>query len=590
MSLPSIQPTRKPMSLMLMLGGMFVLGTAWLLMQFVDGSRGSAIALDLAQLGTMGFMGGAAAYGAFRTKGRIRLGLACISLTGAAWFTAQVLWILDQYTPTELPLVITAFITPVGYLVGTPLLAAAAMYLLGYGLTTSGRYRRLLDAALIVFSMLAIFWALYLGSAFRTLPDRDPITLAYLFVYPVGDATILALVATLFFRLESRVRRTLWPLALGFVSLAIADVSYAFVQTTGSYDATSWFVFAWMTGELLLAAAAIRICHAALDEQRSMRKATHAPWVLAPPLVMMVALISIHVLTGRLDPISLYFAGIVFVGLSFRHWLHMRELAEHVVMLEEATKLELRLQETRSEVTRMMEQDQFKTQLLNLAAHELNTPIAAIQLQLQLLKMRAGNPVSEHLESAFELLDRNVERLADLVANTLDVARLQSGRMDLHVAPTKIAPLIHEAVATFTDLAKARDVRLVANVDPALEAQVDAARLTQVIYNLVSNAIKFTPVSGEIRIDASMHNGSLDVAVQDSGVGMTPSQLSRLFQPFTQVHDGSSAPVKGTGLGLFISQGIVKQHGGDLVATSPGPGLGTRFRVRLPLGNLGASA
>jgi signal transduction histidine kinase len=107
-------------------------------------------------------------------------------------------------------------------------------------------------------------------------------------------------------------------------------------------------------------------------------------------------------------------------------------------------------------------------------------------------------------------------------------------------------------------------------------------RLTQVLGNLLSNAIKFTPAGGEIVVEAEPHEKEVVVHVSDTGVGLTPEQMKQLFQPFTQVHEGAGKPKGGTGLGLYISKGLVGLHGGRLWVESQGPGHGTSFVFSLP--------
>jgi signal transduction histidine kinase len=164
--------------------------------------------------------------------------------------------------------------------------------------------------------------------------------------------------------------------------------------------------------------------------------------------------------------------------------------------------------------------------------------------------------------------------------------RLEGGELRLSRRPTDLAELCRQAVDTLAPAAAERGVALEAHAPGPLQADLDPGRITQVVYNLVSNALKFTPPGGRVTVRAEASDGSATVSVTDTGAGMGPSQLDRLFRPFSQVHDPASvkrAEDKGTGLGLYISKGLVEAHGGSIRADSAGPGQGSTFTFRLPL-------
>ncbi|MEA3189867.1 MAG: hypothetical protein QOD77_449 [Thermoplasmata archaeon] len=231
------------------------------------------------------------------------------------------------------------------------------------------------------------------------------------------------------------------------------------------------------------------------------------------------------------------------------------------------------------ELERLREMDRFKTDFINTAAHELNTPLTPIKLQLLMLKRRV--PEGTEDRKAVDMLDRNLERLSLLVGDMLDVARLQAGRLRLEPKATDLAKLLVEACDTFADSAYARHVTLDLDAQGPLLAQVDGKRITQVVYNLVSNALKFTPADGRVTVRGKNDGGQVRITVTDTGVGLAPDQAAQLFRPFTQLHRHQiQAP--GTGLGLYISAGIVERHGGTISCTSPGVGQGATFTVLLP--------
>ena len=233
-----------------------------------------------------------------------------------------------------------------------------------------------------------------------------------------------------------------------------------------------------------------------------------------------------------------------------------------------------------SEIARLEEVNQVKTSLLNTASHELNTPIAALRLQFHLLrKLPEGDT---RRGRSLEVLERNVNRLANLVSDIIDVARQQSGKLALRYGVVDPAVLAREVIDFFEPKAEAGGVRVSMDIE-AVELTADEERMTQVLVNLLSNALKFTPAGGEVKVVGRLIGTTYEIRVRDTGVGLTPSQIAPLFQPFTQVHETSRTKEGGTGLGLHISRGIVEAHGGTIWCESAGPGTGSTFAFAFPV-------
>jgi PAS domain S-box-containing protein len=223
--------------------------------------------------------------------------------------------------------------------------------------------------------------------------------------------------------------------------------------------------------------------------------------------------------------------------------------------------------------------DRERTQFLNNAAHELNTPLTPIKLQIHMLRGHEETPP----QRTVDILDRNFDRLAHLVKDLLDAARIQARELPLHMAAMDLAQVARQTLDTYRPLARAAGLTLLAEGLDPMPVLGDPGRLAQVLDNLVSNAIKFTPSGGVVRLAAGMAGGQAHVAVHDSGRGLRPEDLGRLFKPFSQVHDPMQQTVPGTGLGLYISRSIVEAHGGTLQAASGGRDKGATFSVALPL-------
>ncbi len=235
-----------------------------------------------------------------------------------------------------------------------------------------------------------------------------------------------------------------------------------------------------------------------------------------------------------------------------------------------------RTHEQSLEIRRLQEIDRFKTDFINNAAHELNTPLTPLKLQLHLLR-RSGN---ESIGNAVDILDRNLTRLGSLVQDMLDIARLESGRLRIHSEPMDLAQGVWDVVDTYQEDAQARGVSLEAEPLAGTLVQADPDRVGQILHNLVSNALKFTPAGGSVFVDVRPGDGGVCLTVRDTGVGLTHEQRDQLFRPFSRVHEDPTH--HGTGLGLYISHNLTEAMGGRIWCASDGPGQGTSFHVLLP--------
>ncbi len=239
---------------------------------------------------------------------------------------------------------------------------------------------------------------------------------------------------------------------------------------------------------------------------------------------------------------------------------------------------------------RLQKVDKERMQFLNNAAHELGTPLTPIKLQIHLLKARLAPDAPADQAKPVEILERNFERLARLVRDLLDSARLQAATLKVHAVPLDLRDVLYECIENY--LAPAREAGVVLDVEdlPPMPVVADPSRLGQVFDNLLSNAVKFAARGGSIRLAVANEPGLCVVRISDDGLGMRPEDVKRLFQPFTQVHDTMQTTKGGTGLGLYVSRGIIEALGGTISAESAGLGKGSTFTVRLPLSKQGRGA
>jgi signal transduction histidine kinase len=223
-----------------------------------------------------------------------------------------------------------------------------------------------------------------------------------------------------------------------------------------------------------------------------------------------------------------------------------------------------------------------RDEFLSVAAHELRTPITSLRGYAQLTLRqyeKAGPPDPERVRRALHVIDQQSAKLAHLVGQLLDSARIEAGRLALERAPADVVGLAAGLVRATQARSRKHTLRL--DAPPSLPAYVDALRLEQVLTNLLDNAVKYSPDGGPVAVTLSTPEpGWLQITVTDQGIGIPPAQRERIFERFYQGHGPGS--FGGMGLGLHISRQIVELHGGQIAVEGPPEG-GTRFVVRIPL-------
>jgi len=211
-------------------------------------------------------------------------------------------------------------------------------------------------------------------------------------------------------------------------------------------------------------------------------------------------------------------------------------------------------------------------------SHELKTPIAAIRAHLENLLDGVERPDPKTLQ----VMLTQTERLGRLVEQLLDLSRLESGEVPLHREPVELGPLVARVLSEIGVSRQVGDVHLESTVaDDLPPLDVDAERIHQVLFNLVDNAVRFTPPGGAVTVGARRRDGGIELRVADTGVGIAPEHLPRLFERFYRVDPARSRDDGGTGIGLAIARSVVEAHGGHITASSE-PGRGSAFTFDLP--------
>ena len=251
-----------------------------------------------------------------------------------------------------------------------------------------------------------------------------------------------------------------------------------------------------------------------------------------------------------------------------------------VVDITDRKQLESELRSHADQVDRM---NRVKDEFLATLSHELRTPLNAVLGWAHVLREGEVEPAVH--QRALEAIERNARAQAQLVDDLLDVSRITTGKLQVKRDAVDLAVVISHAVETMRVGADAKRVNLAVTVqaDTPLIVTGDADRLQQVVWNLVSNAIKFTPAGGRIGIELRELESQAEIVVRDSGQGIDPAFLPQLFQRFHQLDASKTRRHGGLGLGLSIVSHLVEAHGGAVDAESDGPNRGSTFRVRLPL-------
>lgn len=252
--------------------------------------------------------------------------------------------------------------------------------------------------------------------------------------------------------------------------------------------------------------------------------------------------------------------------------------------VRDVTSLQLLLQREQQARASAERASAVKDEFLAMLGHELRNPLAPIVSVLALLERKASGP-DPHLD----VLRRQTKHLVRMVDDLLDVSRISSGKIDLDRQRTLVEPLVQRALEMVQPLYEERRHQVEVSVSPSLALEVDSARMTQVLSNLLTNAAKYTEPGGRVIVSAAIEGGMAVIRIRDNGIGMAPEFLPNIFEMFAQEPQALNRARGGLGLGLAIVQNIVKLHGGTVEAHSEGPGRGTEVTVRLPLPGAGTA-
>jgi len=269
----------------------------------------------------------------------------------------------------------------------------------------------------------------------------------------------------------------------------------------------------------------------------------------------------------------------VFFDLYCQRQEVARQRDELAVMIVENKRL---LEESRQYAHALQEGDRKKDEFLATLAHELRNPLAPILSAVQLLNMT--NPTDPETTEVHEIIERQVDHMVRLVDDLLEVSRITSGKIQLQHDLIELNDVIRNAIETSQPLLEGgkHHFRLDLNSGP-IQIEGDMVRLTQVLSNLLNNAAKYTPEGGHISLTTERQNTWALVRIKDTGLGIPPDMLTRIFEMFTQVNRHMKRSRGGLGIGLTLVKRLVELHGGQVQVASDGEGRGSEFTVRLPI-------
>jgi signal transduction histidine kinase len=269
-----------------------------------------------------------------------------------------------------------------------------------------------------------------------------------------------------------------------------------------------------------------------------------------------------------------------------RYCSQLGNLAEHryssLALLEAKQQAEKAASVAHEAMLKAKAADRAKSNFLANMAHELRTPLNAIIGFSEVMKLDQTRMRGSFLEYAGYIHGAGTG-LLDIINGILDIARIEAGHVALQEDFITLGQLIRSSINTIRPIAQQKFITIDCNIQkPSTMIYVDATKFKQITLNLLSNSVKFTKPRGSIQVDSELHkSGDLVLSIRDTGIGIPPEQIERIFQPFEQIADHLTREHEGTGLGLPIAKALMELHDGELVLSSQ-PGAGTTARLRLP--------
>jgi signal transduction histidine kinase len=462
------------------------------------------------------------------------------------------------------------------YLIAYPLFAAVPLMLI----VRSGSHRRigaLMDAAIVTLAFVVFEWIFVMEPNLHACGPLGPRIVAGA-LYPVMDIVLLGAFAGFFVSPAWRTPAFAF-LVLGASSQLVGDTAN---RINGSmYSGGAWINWPWMASYIFWTAAVLHPSMRRLGQRSEEPETRLARWRL---VALAGALLAVPV--ARVIADNEHKKVGIWVLAALQTAIALLVVARMGAIVDTVDRIRARLAQKNEE---LVQADLLKDEFIALVSHDLRTPLTSIIGYVELALDDEGAPLDEERRRYIEVVARSSDRLIRLVDDLLLAARLQSGRFMLNVDDTDLESIAAEALDEMHARAERKGVSLFLAGDGAVRVECDRRRVLQLLDNLVSNAIKFTPEGGrvEIRVERTLTGAAVEVC--DTGVGIGAGEEERVFERFYRSASAVSDQVPGTGLGLFIARAIAERHGGRL-AVRHRDGGGTILRLELPARAVAASA
>ena len=470
-------------------------------------------------------------------------------------------------------------VADVFYLGGYPLLAIG-LVLLVLRMLSKDRRVGLIDAALLTVAFCVCHWIFVMHPILAGSSDQVGKLVAL--SYPAMDVVLLA--ALVFLALTPARRTVSYAyLSASVVLLLVADEVYS--MSPERFAGTSWLDAGWLLSYVLWGAAALSPSMRDLSEPKPVRGSR----LTAMRLVMLwlaigtvpAVLIVERLAHRRIDAVALAIGSSALSGLVLLRLAGLVRSFDRLRRDERAARSEAQSAQKKllAQNEQLLEADRLKDEFVALISHDLRTPLTSIMGYLELIL--DDDNLTEEQRGFLSVADRNADRLLRLVNDLLFVARFEAGQLELHPTELDLAAVVRQSVEEAEPRATAGGIQLTCDAGAVSAVQADKGRMFQLVDNLVSNAIKFTPAGGDVRVSVTPVNGVVRLEVADTGIGIEPQEQQRLFERFFRASTASEHQIPGTGLGLYITRAIVEAHGGSIAVRSD-LGEGTSFSVELP--------
>jgi signal transduction histidine kinase len=472
-------------------------------------------------------------------------------------------------------------VADVFYLAGYPFLTLG-LVLLVLRVQREQRRAGLIEAALLTTAFATCQWIFVMKPQIEG--SSDWVSNLVALSYPAMDIVLLA--GLVFLALTPTWRTVAYRyLAASIVLLVVADEIYGIAPA--SFAGASWLDAGWLLSYILWGVAALCPSMRDLSEPHGswgQRLSSTRLLALSAAVATAPAILIVQNARGReVDPLALAVGAALLGGLVVTRLAGMIRSLEAHRRAERSARHEAETahRQLARQNERLREADRLKDEFVALISHDLRTPLTSIIGYLE-LTLDDGTLTDEQ-RRYLDVVDRNAHRLLKLVNDLLFVARLEAGQLELHPQELDLAAIARVSVAEAAHRAASGGIELTYEADAAASVQADKGRMFQLLDNLVSNAIKFTPGGGDVRVSVTPVNGVVRLEVEDSGMGIAPEDQERLFERFFRTSAATDEQIPGTGLGLYITKAIVEAHGGS-IAVESFPGKGTSFCVELPAG------